>query len=199
MVFLYEHIQLVGVFPKCCNYVTGKNLEQTNEGACIRLTDREGVDEAASVSSADIVAVARAVNGMELVHEAVAICRRDSIGAHGQRVTVDVSFAFCDGPFLVPEVMSLIVAGLATFVRLAGTDLVTSLITVTCGIDCSSHGLRLTVGHVRNRVTTGDERTDESNRGDDGVFHDGCIMIPTVKRNWLEYDFINSSTPNFQP
>ncbi len=76
-----------------------------SDGGLSEELDGKIIRKAASRSFTDVVGGARAVYRVELVHEAIAIGGRNPVGTDSQRITIDVPFAFGDGPLVVPEVM----------------------------------------------------------------------------------------------
>lgn len=123
-------------------------------------------------SAADVVAIAGIVDGIELIDEAIAIGGRDSVGADGQCVAIDMAFAFCGGPVVVPEVTHVVVACFAIFIGFTRANLATSIVTITSRGRCALDGFRLAVGHVRDGVATGDETSNEAQGSEVVVSHE---------------------------
>src|SRR5688572_1632135 len=89
-----RHGSPVGTEPKRLKLLTPRSAAQP---------------DASRLGTADVLSSAADVRRVDLVQEAVAIRRCDSIGAYGQPVAVDVSITLGCGPLTVPEVTHVVV------------------------------------------------------------------------------------------
>ena len=138
--------------------------------------------------AADVVTATRIVDGIELVDEAIACRGRNAVGADGERIAIDMPFAFGSRPLIVPEVAHLVFARLASFIRFTGANFAAFVVSVARGIRSSSHGIRLTVRHVRDRITTSGKTSDQAQSNEVSMFHENQPWALNSKWEPLEYE-----------
>lgn len=75
-----------------------------------------------------------------------------------------MTFAFRNGPLLIPEIADLIVARFARFVRFTAADLTALIVPVARFIGGYLHRFGLAIGHICNGIATSGQSSNEARR-----------------------------------